>query len=458
MSEINFNIYQSPFSWRYGSAQMRELFSEINRRKTWRKVWVALAKSQNKLGLISKEELEDIVKHQDEIDIETAHKIEEELKHDLMAELKTFASQAKVGGGKIHFGATSQDIEDNADTLLMSGALGIIEKDLKSLLKELSKRIEENKDLVCMAYTHLQPAEPTTLGYRFSFYTQDLLTDLELLHFVKAQLKGKGLKGAVGNSASYFALLGEKSESLEKEVLTDLGIEAFDVTTQVYPRKLDFLVLSLLSSIAGSLYKFAFDIRILQSAGFGEIQEPFGEKQVGSSAMPFKRNPILSERICSIARHLVNLSRTAWDNAAHSLLERTLDDSAARRIILPESFLATDEILNQSIKIVSGMNINKDQIKNNLEKYGPFASSEAVMMQAVKNGADRQMVHELIRNYAMDSYASNTPLSDLLEKDEVIKKYLNQQEIKEALDYSKHIGLASKKSAQMIDKIKKAVV
>lgn len=454
MTKINFDVYQSPFSWRYGSSAMREIFSELNRRAQWRKVWVSLAKSQSKMGLINEKELADIVKFQDDVDIEKAHEIEKEIKHDLMAELKTFAGQAKLGGGKIHFGATSQDIEDNADTVLFKEALFIIETELKSLLLELSKKIDLYKDVVCMAYTHLQPAEPTTLGYRFSIYAQDLLLDLELLEFIKKQVKGKGFKGAVGNSASYYSLLTDKTDALEKEALQSLGIDAFDVATQVYPRKLDYFLLSLLASIAGSLHKFAFDIRILQSAGFGEIQEPFGEKQVGSSAMPFKRNPIISERICSIARHIVNLSRTSWDNAANSLLERTLDDSASRRIILPESFLATDEILNQANYIVAGLKINEEQIQKNLEKFGPFSASEALMMQAVKNGADRQQLHELIREYSMKSYESGKSLDTYLIKDKLISKYLSKSQINEALDYKKHIGLAAKKSAEMVNRIK----
>lgn len=454
-NKINYDIYQSPFSWRYGSPAMREIFSELNRRTKWRKVWVSLAQSQSKMGLINEKELADIVKFQDSVDIEKAHEIEKEIKHDLMAELKTYAGQAKLGGGKIHFGATSQDIEDNADTVLFKEAILIIETELKALLLEFSKKIDEYKDFVCMAYTHLQPAEPTTLGYRFSIYAQDLLLDLELLEFIKKQIKGKGFKGAVGNSASYYSLLNDKADALEKDVLDNLGIDAFDVATQVYPRKLDYLVLSLLASIAGSLHKFAFDVRILQSAGFGEIQEPFGEKQVGSSAMPFKRNPILSERICSIARHIVNLSRTAWDNAANSLLERTLDDSASRRIILPESFLATDEILSQAAHVVAGLKVNKVQIQKNLEKFGPFSASEALMMQAVKNGGDRQELHEIIRDYSMKSYESNKPLDTFLAKDKTIAKYLSDEQIKEALDYSKHTGLAAKKSTEMAERIEK---
>ncbi|MEX2028655.1 MAG: adenylosuccinate lyase [Candidatus Curtissbacteria bacterium] len=457
MTKTNFDSYQSPFSWRYGSPQMREIFSEVNKRKTWRKVWVALARAQNKLGLISKNELDDIAKHQNDIDMERAHEIESEISHDLMAEVKTYSEQAKIGGGKIHFGATSQDIEDNTDAILMSKALEIIEKNLKNLLLEFAKRIDENRDLVCMAYTHLQPAEPTTLGYRFSSYAQELLIDLELLEFVRKQIKGKGFKGAVGNAASYYSLVGTKYEILEKEALKDLGIEAFDITTQVYPRKLDFLILTALSSISQSLYKFAFDLRILQSSGFGEISEPFGKNQVGSSAMPFKRNPILSERICSLARHLADTSKTAWDNAANSLLERTLDDSASRRIILPEPFLAADEILTIGTKIVSSLQINKNKIEENLQKFGPFAASESVMLQSVKNGADRQQMHERIREHSMKAYENGLSLPLLLKKDKNITKYLSSQELDAALDFSKHTGLASQKSAQMVTRIRRVV-
>ncbi len=457
--KTDFENYQSPFSWRYGSVEMRKLFSEVNRRKTWRKVWVALAKAQSKFGLISKKELEDIIKHQNDIDIEKAHQIESEIKHDLMAEVKTYASQSKIGGGKIHLGATSQDIEDNADAIIFNLALELIEKNLKSLLKTWSVKIDQNKDVVCMAYTHLQPAEPTTLGYRFSLYAQDLLIDLELLNYIKTQIKGKGTKGAVGNYASYTSLLGTKSEQMEEEVLKDLGIKAFDVTGQVYPRKLDYLILCLLSSIAQSLYKFAFDLRILQSAQFGELAEPFAKKQVGSSAMPFKRNPQNSERICSLARYIVSLSRPAWDNAANSLLERTLDDSAAKRVIVPDSFLATDEILKLALYIVSDLVVNKHNIEKNLNSFGPFSALESILLKSVKNGANRQEMHEILREHSMRVYeemakTGENRLFKNLGNDKAILEYLTKAEIENLTNYKKHIGLSEKKSKLMISKIK----
>lgn len=457
--KTDFTIYQSPFSWRYGSHKMREIFSEINKRKTWRRVWVALARAQNKMGLVSKKELDDIIKYQDKIDMEKAQKLEEDLKHDLMAEVRTYAHQAKIGGGKIHFGATSQDIEDNADALIFQSAVSIIESKLKELLTLWADKIEENKDLVCMAYTHLQPAEPTTLGYRFASYAQDLMLDLELLAYVKKQIKGKGIKGAVGNSASYFSLLGNKAEQLEKEILKDLGIEAFEIATQVYPRKVDFFILTLLSSIAQSLYKFAFDLRIMQSSPFGELAEPFGQKQVGSSAMPFKRNPQNAERICSLARYVSSLTKVAWDNAANSLLERTLDDSASRRIIIPDSFLATDEILSKAQSIIEGLVVNDKNIEKNLSLYGPFSALEAILLKSTKSGANRQEMHEVLRQISLKVYnemqtTGKNNLPKHIREDKRILKYLNQNEIKQLGNYKNHTGFASQKAQETARKIK----
>ncbi|HSX40451.1 MAG TPA: lyase family protein, partial [Candidatus Saccharimonadales bacterium] len=315
MKNFDYTTYLSPFTWRYGSSDMRTIWSEENKRKLWRKIWVAMAKAQHEQGLISKRELEDLVKHQNEIDIEKAQEHEKELHHDLMAEISVYASQAKIGGGKIHLGATSMDIEDNADALRIKESLVIIEKRLDTLLQAFAQKIKTHKTLPCMAYTHLQAAEPTTLGYRFALYTQDLLFDKEFLQFVKQMNKGKGLKGAVGTSASYANLLGEeKAQLLEKKVMKELGIDAVEVSGQVTPRKLEFFVGSFCTSLAQSLYKFAFDLRIMQSPGFGEWQEPFGSKQVGSSAMPFKRNPINSEQICSLGRLVFHLSAVLNDN------------------------------------------------------------------------------------------------------------------------------------------------
>jgi len=457
----NYSIYQSPFSWRYGSEKMREIFSEENKYKLWRKIWVALARAQGKEGLVSPEELADLEKYQDEIDIERIWEIEKDTRHDVVAAIKEFAEKAKIGGGKIHLGATSMDINDNADTVRISQALNLIEGQLRNLLKVFSEKVKKYADLPCMGYTHLQPAEPTTLGYRFAFYAQDLLLDLELLQFVKKNLKSKGLKGAVGTSASYAKLLDEKkAKEMEAEVMNELGIDAFEITNQTAPRKIEVMLANLLAGIAGSLNKFAFDLRIMQSPGFGEWQEPFAKTQVGSSAMPFKRNPIKAEQICSLARLVVSLSRISWDNAAHMLLERTLDDSANRRIANPEMFLATDEILNSASKIVKDMVINENVIKKNLEFFFSFSLLEVVILEAVKKGADRQKTHEVLREISMKAWQTmhegkNNPMVDLLESNPEINKYLSASEIDKLMDITAHIGNAKEKALTLANQIDK---
>ncbi|MDO8639523.1 MAG: adenylosuccinate lyase [bacterium] len=459
MKSFDYSTYLSPFTWRYGSDEMRKIWSEVYKRKLWRKIWVELAHAQYKEGLVNKKELDDLIKYQDDVDIEKAHEIEKEIKHDLMAEIKTFASQAKIGGGKIHLGATSMDIEDNADTIRYKESLIIIEQNLKKLLKEFSKKINQYKDFSCMAYTHLQPAEPTTLGYRFCLYAQDLLLDLQFLQFVKTMLKGKGFKGAVGTSASYALLMNnKKAEKMEKTIMQKLGVDAFDISSQVAPRKIEYFVSSLLSSISQSLYKFAFDLRIMQSPGFSEWQEPFGKKQVGSSAMPFKRNPIKSEQICSLARLVFNLSNVTTDNAANMLLERTLDDSANRRIIFPEMFLTTDQILTNAITIVSELVINEKQIEKNLDTYGPFSSTEAVLVTAVKNGANRQEMHEILRELSMKAWVElqkgqTNPLTDLIIYDKRIMQFIKVEQLKKLFDPKTHIGLAPQKCQGMVKSI-----
>ncbi len=462
MEKFDYTTYLSPFTWRYGSHEMRKIWSEVYKRKLWRKVWVALARAQQKAGLVSKKELDDLIRHKDDIDIEKAHEIEEEVKHDLMAEIKAFALQTKIGGGKIHLGATSMDIEDNTDAIRCKESLATIEKKLKELIKTFSEKVDKYKNMPCMGYTHLQPAEPTTLGYRFAFYAQDLFLDLQLLWFVNNQLKGKGIKGAVGTSASYLALLlnNNKVERMEQKVMKDLGIDAVIVASQTAPRKFEYFIAILLASIASSLYKFAFDIRIMQSPGFGEWQEPFGQKQVGSSAMPFKKNPVKSEQICSLARLVFNLSNIARDNASNMLLERTLDDSANRRVFLPEMFLAVDEMLTSATKIIEGLIINEQQIEINLVKYGPFAITEAVLAEAVKKGANRQEMHEILRELSMMAWdkirlGEKNPLTDLILRDKRIIKFVDVNKLNKLLDPKRYIGLAAKYCEKITREIEK---
>ncbi|MDO8576846.1 MAG: adenylosuccinate lyase [Candidatus Daviesbacteria bacterium] len=462
MNKTDFTTYSSPFSWRYGSEKMREIFSEENKYKLWRKVWVALARAEAKEGLVSKEELDDLEKHQDDIDIERIWEIEKETRHDVVAAIKEFAEKAKIGGGKIHLGATSMDITDNAETIRITEVLSIVEEELVKLLQVFGEKIKQYADFVCMGYTHLQPAEPTTLGYRFAFYAQDLLMDLELLQFLKKNLKSKGLKGAVGTEASYVKLLDTKrAKEMETGVLEELGVEAAEITNQTAPRKIEVWVGNLLSSIAQSLNKFAFDLRIMQSPGFGEWQEPFGKLQVGSSAMPFKKNPIKAEQICSLARLVVNLSRTTWDNASVMLLERTLDDSANRRVVIPEMFLAVDEMLSSTTNIVGGLIINERKVLNNLETYWPFSVTEVVMAEWVKKGLDRQVAHEVLREVALKAWdefqaGKGNPMKDILLNSKG-GRYISEKDLALMMDPKNHIGNAQEKAlklASQIDKLK----
>ena len=444
MMTKDFSTYSSPFSWRYGSDQMRKIFSEENKYKLWRKIWVALARAQNKTGLVSSEELKDLEKNQDNIDIERIWEIEKDTCHDVVAAIREFAEKAKLGGGKIHLGATSMDITDNAETARIKEALGVIEKELIALLKVFGEKSEKYAQLTCMGYTHLQPAEPTTLGYRLAFYAQDLLLDLDFLQFVKKNLKSKGIKGAVGTSASFAA-------GTEALVMEELGVEAFDVTNQTAPRKTEVWIANLLAGVAQSLNKFAYDVRVMQSPGFGEWQEPFGKNQIGSSAMPFKKNPIKSEQLCSLARLVVSLSRVPWDNAAHMLLERTLDDSGNRRVAIPEMFLAVDEMLNSCASIVSGLTINYKLITKNLDTYWPLAVSEKIILEAVKKGANRQKIHEVLRELFM----KENPIEEELLQNPEIGKYLKPDEIRKLLDAKNHIGNAPKKALELAERIKK---
>ncbi|HEY0615131.1 MAG TPA: adenylosuccinate lyase [Candidatus Elarobacter sp.] len=463
---MNDTTYASPFSWRYARPSLRELFSERERRKLWRAVWVALAEAQQRAGLVTHAELDDLRAHAEEIDLEAALAIEREIGHDLMAEIRVYARQATVGGGKIHLGATSMDVEDTVETFRMRLALAQIGASLDEVLHAFAIQIDRYADLVCMGYTHLQPAEPTTLGYRLAVYAQDLLIDRAMLAVVREQLTAKGIRGAVGTSASYTRLLegtARTPQDQEDDVLARFGLSARDVATQTYPRKLDYLAVSALAGLGASLSKFAFDVRVLASPGFGDLAEPFGAKQVGSSAMPFKRNPVMAERIDSLARLLPAYADVAWQNAATNLLERTLDDSANRRTILPEALLCADEILTLARKIVEGLRVDERRIAENLRIYGPFAGTEAILMEAAKRGGNRQELHEVIRESAMRAYdalaaGESNPLARLLADDDRIAHWVDPAEVRERLDPSGHVGDAPERARRLAQRIRDTVV
>ncbi len=458
MFNFDFSTYLSPLTWRYGSSEMRKIFSEKHKYELWRKIWIALAKAQHQAGLVSTTELEDLKKQEKNIDIKKILEFEKDTKHDVVAAIKEFAEKAKVGGGKIHLGATSMDIVDNADIIRIKEAIDIVEKKVVTILNLLADKIDEYSDFSCLGYTHLQPAEPTTVGYRLAFYAQDLLIAYEFIQFAKKNIKGKGVKGAVGTAASYSALLKNNKmnvSELESIVMKKLGIEASLVTGQVYPRLFDFIVLNSLVMVASALAKFAGDLRILQSPLYGEWSEPFGKKQVGSSAMPFKKNPISSENICSLARFVATLPQVASENASLSYLERTLDDSANKRIVIAEAFLTTDQILITAEKIINGLVINKERISFNLRQYSSFAASESIILEAVKNGANRQEMHEVLRINSMIAWTDiqhgkKNPMMKLLLADKLVSRYLSKDQLEKLMEVETHIGDAPERAKKLV--------
>ncbi len=461
--QFSHNTFLSPFTWRYGTAEMRAIWSEQHKRRTWRRLWVALAEAQSVAGLVRAEQVDDLRAHTDQVDIAQAHAIEAEIHHDLMAEVRVFAAQCPVGGGIIHLGATSMDVEDNADALRLRESFDLILAQLVAVLNTLAGQIERWADTPAIAWTHIQPAEPTTLGYRLAQYGQDLLLDWAELRRVRDGIRGKGFKGAVGTSASYTQLLsgtGMTPADMEARVMAALDLEPFPVATQTYPRKQDWLVLNALAGLAGSFYKFAFDLRLLQSPPMGEWAEPFGRKQVGSSAMPFKRNPVNAENMDSLARYVATLPRVAWDNAAHSLLERTLDDSGNRRLILPEAFLATSDLLRRAQRLMRDLQVNEAAVARNLGIYGTFAAAERLLMELVRAGADRQEMHEVIREHSMAAWAvvatdqTSNPLPEKLATDPTILRYLPAERVLALMDASDYVGDAPERARGLAAEIR----
>ena len=454
--DFGFDTFISPLTWRYGSSEMKETWSESNKRLLLRRVWIALAAAQNKAGIVSDAQLEDLKAHAKDIDIERALEIEGTIHHDLMAEIKTYAEQCKVGGGVIHLGATSMDVLDNADALRLKQALAIVLGKAKALRVSLAEKVRRYKDVPCMAFTHIQSAEVTTVGYRLALVVQDLdecIKELEAL-----EIKGKGMKGAVGTRASYAALLegtGMSAADLDRSVMEELGLVAFEGATQVYPRTQDLRVMHALDSLSCVLAKFALDFRMLQSTAIGEWSEPFGKSQVGSSAMPFKRNPINCEKIDSLCRYVHSLVPNAWDNASLSILERTLDDSANRRLFLPQAFLAMDEILLTASKVVSGMNVHEGAVSRNLAAYGVFAATERLLMELGRRGADRQAMHEVIREASLKAWdavqdGKDNPLVGLLSSDKAVLVYMKADEVVSCLDASDYYGDAARIAMKII--------
>jgi adenylosuccinate lyase len=465
MNDYSHDTYISPFTWRYGSETMRGIWSEAHKRRLLRRVWIALARAEMHAGLVSPQQVAELERRKDDIDIDRASEIEAEIHHDLMAEIKTYAEQCPNAGSIIHLGATSMDALDNMDAMRLGEAMDIIIQRTETLLDGFITKMEQYADVPCMAFTHIQPAEPTTVGYRFAQIAQDLMEDLTQMKQVRQGIRGKGMKGAVGTAASYAELLkgtGMTPVQLEQEGMEELGIKPFTAATQVYPRKQDWRIITALSGLCCTLYKFAIDFRLLQSPPIGEWSEPFGAKQVGSSAMPFKRNPINCEKLDSLCRYVSSMENIVWQNSASTLLERTLDDSANRRMVLPSAFLAVDEILTTATKIINGMQVHDTGVQKNLEAYGLFAASERLLMELGRRGANRQEMHEVIRNHSLAAWKEvqegrKNPLAETLATDPAILKFATAEEISSMLVADDYVGDAPLRTRMVLEQVKQAL-
>ncbi len=403
---IDSKHYQSPLSNRYASDEMSYLFSPHFKFMTWRKLWIALAVCQKTLGLpITDRQIDSMLDALEKIDLKRAEEYEEKFRHDVMAHIHAFGDLCPEARGIIHLGATSCFVTDNTDLIQVRDGLRILRNKILQVIRQLLPFAQEYASLACLSYTHFQPAQPTTVGKRACLWLQDLLIDLSDIERVIEELRFLGVKGATGTQASFLALFeGDhtKVKKLEELVSKEMGFSRpFSVTGQTYSRKQDIRVLSLLSSFAASAHKFATDLRLL--AHLKEIEEPFAEKQVGSSAMPYKRNPMRSERICGLARFLMSLHENPLYTEATQWLERTLDDSANRRLYLPEAFLTADAILNLMCNITAGIIVHPKIIQRHLHEELPFLATEQILMEAVKRGKDRQTVHERLRLHSLET-------------------------------------------------------
>ncbi|MEE8551371.1 MAG: adenylosuccinate lyase [Gemmatimonadota bacterium] len=398
------NRYQSPLIQRYASPEMAEIFAPIRRARLWRELWLALAEAEGELGIeISGEALSAMRSKLDEIDLDRISQIECETRHEVMAHIRHFGEVAPEARGVIHLGATSAFVMDNADLVQHREAVSLARRRLLGVIAVLRERAVENRAVATVAYTHLQPAQPTTIGKRVTLWIQDLLLDLEEINFRLGTLRFRGARGASGTEASFLALFDGDSarvDRLNAIIARKMGFEeVYGVTSQTYTRKIDAAFLATLSGIAQSASKFANDLRLLQH--LGEIEEPFEETQVGSSAMPQKRNPIRSERICGLARHVIVLTLDPAFTASSQWLERTLDDSANKRIAVPEAYLAIDGVLQLAHSIAAGMRVYPEVAARRLSEHTPALAAEPVLLRAVARGGNREELHERIRRHAM---------------------------------------------------------
>ena len=453
------NKYESPLSQRYASDYMLGLFSPDTRYQTWRKLWVALAEAEHELGLpVSKEQVEELKNHITDIDYDVVRAREKEVRHDVMAHVYAYGKVAPKAAGIIHLGATSCYVTDNADLIIYRDALIHIRKQLINVIAALSGFADRYKALPTLGYTHYQPAQLVTVGKRASLWIQDFVSDLDELEYVLGGMKLLGCRGTTGTEASFMDLYdGDESKiaKMNEMICAKFGFDAvYDVCGQTYPRKQDTRILNALSSIAQSCYRMANDIRLLQHDR--QLDEPFEEHQIGSSAMPYKRNPMRCERICSLSRYLMADALNAPMTASVQWLERSLDDSANRRISLPEGFLCADAVLIIACNVASGLRVNEKVIESAVMEYLPFIATENIMMEAVKRGGDRQELHEIIRGCTMKATArmKNGEKGGLIELLSAEPKLgLKDGELNEILEPSKYIGRCSQQVEEYLNKL-----
>ncbi len=452
--------YESPLGTRYASDYMLGLFSADTRYQTWRKLWAALAKEEMALGLpITEAQVRELEAHITDIDYDCVRAREKEVRHDVMAHVYAYGKAAPSAAGIIHLGATSCYVTDNADLILYRDGLRYLRGELLGMLRNLADFAEEYKATATLGYTHYQPAQPVTVGKRATLWMQDLVSDLKELDFALENIRFLGCRGTTGTEASFLELFDGDSariDEMNRRLAADFGFEGcFDVCGQTYPRKVDSRILNALSSLAQSLYRMANDIRLMQHDR--QLEEPFEESQIGSSAMAYKRNPMRCERICSLARYLMADALNAPMTAAVQWMERTLDDSANRRISLPEGFLCADAILRLGRNVTGGLRVNEKVIAKALREYLPFIATENLLMEAVKHGGDRQALHEIIRRKSMEATArmKEGESCDLLQRLAAEERFgLSAEEMEALLEPDRYIGRCPEQVEAFLSKIK----
>ncbi len=460
----NYDSYESPFCTRYASKEMQYIFSADKKFTTWRKLWVALARGEMKLGLpVTQEQVDELEANVNNINYDVAEAREKEVRHDVMSHVYAYGKQCPKAAGIIHLGATSCYVGDNTDIIIMRDALLLVKKKLVNVLANLAKFADEYKNMPCLAYTHLQPAQPTTVGKRATLWMNELLMDLEEVEYRIANLKLLGQKGTTGTQASFVELFGgdsDKIKALEKSIAEEMGFTAcVPVSGQTYSRKIDSQVLSTLGGIAQSCSKFSNDLRLLQN--FEEMEEPFEKNQIGSSAMPYKRNPMRSERITSLARYVMIDTLNPAFTAGTQWFERTLDDSANKRVSVAEGFLAVDAILNIMINITDGIQVYPEMIRQRLMKKLPFMATENIMMRAVENGGNRQELHELLRTHSHAAakqvkMGGENDLVDRIAADPAFK--ITKEEIEAVLIPENYVGRAPEQTEEYLAEFIKPVL